>query len=283
MQQIAGMALTGDISEQSLFFIWGPGGNGKGTFIHTIESILGDYAEDAAMDSFTAHRSSQHPTDLASLRGARLVTASETESGAAWNEQRIKQLTGGDMISARFMRQDFFKYLPQFTLVIIGNDKPTLRTIDDAIRRRFNIIPFTVKPDTVDLKLGDKLQAEWPGILRWMINGCLDWQENGLIRPQSVLDATGAYFEEQDIFGQWLEDECEAEPTNRHKWETVAVLFKSWVGYSESAGEHPGSRKGFGEMMRRRGLTPDKGTRGVRRYLGIQLKNQESQRNDDNA
>jgi putative DNA primase/helicase len=85
MQQIAGMALTGDISEQSLFFIWGPGGNGKGTFIHTIESILGDYAEDAAMDSFTAHRSSQHPTDLASLRGARLVTASETESGAAWN------------------------------------------------------------------------------------------------------------------------------------------------------------------------------------------------------
>jgi putative DNA primase/helicase len=181
------------------------------------------------------------------------------------------------------MRQDFFKYLPQFTLVIIGNDKPTLRTIDDAIRRRFNIIPFTVKPDIVDLKLGDKLQAEWPGILRWMINGCLDWQENGLIRPQSVLDATGAYFEEQDIFGQWLEDECEAEPTNRHKWETVAVLFKSWVGYSESAGEHPGSRKGFGEMMRRRGLTPDKGTRGVRRYLGIQLKNQESQRNDDNA
>ena len=138
------------------------------------------------METFTASQSGdRHPTDLAMLNGARMVCASETEEGRAWAEVRIKQMTGNDVIAARFMRQDFFEYRPQFKLTIIGNHKPSLRNVDDAVRRRFNIVPFEFKPNPVDPHLEDKLRAEWPGILRWMIEGCLDWQRNGLLRPAS--------------------------------------------------------------------------------------------------
>jgi putative DNA primase/helicase len=104
------------------------------------------------------------------------------------------------------MRQDFFKYVPQFKLTIIGNHRPVLRNVDDAARRRFNMVPFIRKPPKVDKKLEEKLRFEWPAILRWMIEGCLDWQKNGLVRPASIEAATEAYFSEQDLFGQWLED-----------------------------------------------------------------------------
>jgi putative DNA primase/helicase len=138
----------------------------------------------AAMDTFTASRGDKHPTDLAMLRGARLVTASETEEGKAWAEARIKSLTGGDDFSARFMRQDFFEFKPAFKLCIIGNHKPVLQNVDDAARRRFNNIPFTRMPENPDRELEAKLMKEAPGILRWMIEGCLDWKRNGLMRPQ---------------------------------------------------------------------------------------------------
>lgn len=114
------------------------------------------------------------------LRGARFVTASETEEGRAWAESRIKSLTGGDKISARFMRQDFFTYQPAFKLTIVGNHAPVLRNVDEAARRRFNIVPFTRKPAVPDRQLEDKLRSEWPEILRWAIDGCLEWQRNGL-------------------------------------------------------------------------------------------------------
>ena len=142
LQQIVGYCLTGDTREHALFFIYGPGGNGKSVFLNTVSAIIGDYATTAAMDTFVASKSDRHPTDLAGLRGARLVAASETEEGRAWAEAKIKAITGGDPISARFMRQDFFTYRPQFKLVIVGNHKPVLKNVDDAAERRFNIIPF---------------------------------------------------------------------------------------------------------------------------------------------
>src|SRR3954470_14800580 len=160
LKQMAGYCLTGDLREHALFFIYGPGGNGKGVFLNTIVKVLGDYATTAAMDTFTASHGDKHPTDLAKLRGARMVTSSETEEGRAWAESRIKQMTGGDRISARFMRQDFFEFLPQFKLMIIGNHKPVLRNVDDAARRRFNIIPFNRKPANPDADLMQKLMAE---------------------------------------------------------------------------------------------------------------------------
>jgi putative DNA primase/helicase len=202
LQQWCGYCLTGSIREHALVFIYGDGKNGKTTFANVISGVLGDYAVTAPMDAFVASNHDKHPTELAMLRGARLATASETEEGRAWAESRIKQLTGGDRIAARFMRQDFFTFTPTFKLLIFGNHQPVLRIVDDAARRRFNIIPFNRKPAKPDLLLEEKLRAEWPGILRWMIIGCLDWQRNGLVRPACVLDATEAYFSDQDLFGQ---------------------------------------------------------------------------------
>ena len=271
LQQWTGYCLTGNTSAHALVFVYGPGGNGKSVFLNTVIGILGDYAATAAMDTFTAAHSDKHPTDLAMLRGARLVTASETEEGRAWAESRIKQMTGGDPISARFMRQDFFTYRPQFKLMIVGNHKPLLRNVDDAARRRFNIVPFTVKPDAPDLQLEEKLQAEWPGILRWAIDGCLDWQRNGLVRPESVVAATDDYFSDQDLFGHWLQEDCDAEPGNGYKTETSGALFASWSSFSMRAGEKSGSQKGFAAEMQKRGFVSDRVTGGKRIFRGVRL------------
>ncbi|MGA7346531.1 MAG: phage/plasmid primase, P4 family [Pseudolabrys sp.] len=152
--------------------------------------------------------------DADQKRGARLVTAVETEEGRRWAESRIKSLTGGEKISARFMRQDFFEFLPQFKLIIAGNHKPGLRSVDEAIRRRFNLIPFTITipPSERDELLPEKLKAELPGILAWMIRGCTDWLERGLSPPQMVT-TTAAYLESEDAVAAWIED-CAARDPN---------------------------------------------------------------------
>jgi putative DNA primase/helicase len=197
LQQWCGYCLTGVTREHALLFIYGPGKNGKSVLLNTVSRILAAYCRSAPMDTFTSSSGDKHPTDLAMLRGARLVTATETEEGRAWAEARIKQMTGGDPVTARFMRQDFFTYTPQFKLTIAGNHKPALKNVDDAARRRFNIVPFLHTPPQPDKHLEEKLQREWPGILRWMIDGCLDWQRAGLVRPKVVADATAEYFEAQ--------------------------------------------------------------------------------------
>ncbi len=255
LQQMAGYSLTGDTREHALFFVYGPGGNGKSVFLNTLVNILGDYACTSAMDTFTASGNDRHPTDLAMLKGARLVSVSETEEGRAWAESRIKQLTGGDKISARFMRQDFFEYLPQFKLLIVGNHKPVLRNVDDAARRRFNIIPFIHKPATPDRQLEQKLRSEYPAILRWMIDGCLDWQKNGLVKPAVVKQATQVYFDDQDLFGQWIEECC---VVGRGEWEATAKLYASWKAYADTNGDRPGSIKSFSASMVKREFVADR-------------------------
>ena len=233
--------------------------------------IMGDYATTAAMDVFIASAGDRHPADLAMLRGSRLVTASETEEGRQWAESRIKQLTGGDRITARFMRQDFFTFLPSFKLQIIGNHKPGLRNIDDAARRRFNLVPFVQTPAVPDRQLEEKLKAEWPGILRWMVDGCLAWQRDGLVRPASITTATEAYFADQDTFAAWLEEECDVDLGNSWKSETSADLFAAWQRYAKAANEAPMNRKAFGEKMQRSGFEIHRGAKGMRRYRGIRL------------
>lgn len=271
-QQWFGYCLTGDISEHALWFGFGEGGNGKGVLINTITGIMGDYAVTATMDVFVASRNERHSTELAMLQGARLVTASETEKGRAWAEARIKQLTGGDPITARFMRQDNFTFKPQFKLTLIGNHKPLLRGIDAAVKRRFNLVPFMNKPAVVDKKLEVKLRAEWPGIMAWLVRGCQQWQQRGLLRPESVRRATESYFDDQDITGQWIADECEVRPS-RAVYATTAMLFASWQRYATAAGEPVGNRKAFATELAQRGFEPFRdGHSKVRSLRGIRLK-----------
>jgi putative DNA primase/helicase len=248
LQQWCGYCLTGITREHALLFIYGPGGNGKSVFLNTVAAILGDYCRTAPMDTFTAAPGDRHPTDLAMLRGARLVTATETEEGRAWAEARIKQMTGGDPVSARFMRQDFFTFTPQFKLTITGNHKPVLRNVDDGARRRFNIVPFLHKPAQPDRQLEDKLREEWPGILGWMIDGCLDWQNNGLVRPKVVVDATAEYFAAQDLLGQWLADRCQAKAMSEA---SSSALYRDWSGWAKARGEEPGTNKSFSAALER--------------------------------
>ncbi|MGV7004909.1 phage/plasmid primase, P4 family [Desulfovibrio sp. QI0442] len=266
MQQMAGYCLTGQTKEHALFFIYGPGGNGKSVFLNILTALLAQYATTSAMTTFTASNNDQHPTDLAMLKGARLVCVSETEDGRAWAESRIKQLTGGDKITARFMRQDFFEFTPQFKLVIVGNHQPILRNVDAAARRRFNIIPFVHTPINPDSELESKLKAELPGIMRWAIDGCLDWQSNGLVRPEVVLAATDEYFESQDLFGRWFEEQCDT--SDKKAWIATKDLYASWAAYARRSGEEPGDVRRFGPMIARRGLPPkrikvDRGFSGV--------------------
>jgi P4 family phage/plasmid primase-like protien len=248
LQRWCGYCLTGDTREHALVFGHGGGGNGKSVFLDTVSGIMGDYAAVAAMDTFTASQGDKHPTDLAALRGARMVVASETEEGRAWAESRIKALTGGDKISARFMRQDFFTYQPQFKLTIIGNHKPVLKNLDEAMRRRMNLVPFTRKPVAKDLELKEKLKAEWPAILAWMIEGCLLWQQDGLTRPPVVVEATAEYFAEQDYFARWLAECCILDAALSTK---PAALLGSFHQWCQANGEEVADNKRLRGMIER--------------------------------
>ena len=272
LQVMSGYCLTGITREHSLFFLYGLGGNGKGVFVNTIAQIMGSYHVAANMDVFTASRYDRHPTELARLAGARLVTASETEEGRAWAESRIKQLTGGDPVAARYMRKDFFEYTPQFKLVFLGNHKPVLRNVDDAAKRRFNVIPFVNKPEKPDPELPEKLKPEYPGILQWMIDGCLAWQRKGLVKPEAVQRETESYFADQDVFTQWL-TEC-TEKKYATIGETSARLFSSWRAWAQQQGEDPGTAKSFVEKMTAAGFQYSKNTpgqHGKRGFRGISL------------
>jgi putative DNA primase/helicase len=271
LQQWCGYCLTGVTHEHALVFVYGPGGNGKSVFLNILTRIFGDYVKTAAMDTFTSSKNDKHPTELAMLRGARLVTASETEEGKAWAEARIKQLTGGDVIAARFMKQDFFEYLPQFKLLVVGNHTPALHNVDAAAKRRINIVPFILTPSAPDQELEGKLFREAGGILQWMIDGCLDWQANGLSRPVCVQDATKDYFDEQDLLGQWIEDCCDVELGTKRLWDRSADLFDSWSAFSREAGEESGTKTAFGSAMRKKGFKPEKIV-GARAFRFIRLK-----------
>lgn len=271
LQEWCGYGLTGDTREHALLFAYGGGGNGKSVFINTYSKLLGDYALTAAMETFTAARGERHSTDVAMLKGARLVTASETEEGRAWAEARIKQMTGADPITARFMRRDNFTYTPQFKLTIVGNHAPVLHNVDEAMRRRFRIVPFDRRPAKPDRKLEDKLRDEWPQILSWMVAGCLRWQDRGLSHPKAMRVATAAYFEAQDVFGQWIEDSCETGP---REWEPTGHLFDSWTKFAKANGEEAGSAKRFSGNLSKRGFRPDKMSDSSRQriFRGISIK-----------
>jgi len=268
LQRFAGYALTGLTSEHVLVFLYGTGANGKSVFMSTIAGVLGDYHQTAPVATFTASRGERHPTELAGLRGARLVTATETEEGQRWDESKIKLTTGGDRISARLMGHDFSEYTPQFKLLIAGNHKPSVRRVDEAMRRRMHLVSLnvTIPAEERDKNLVERLRDEWPGILQWMIDGCLDWQHDGGLRPpEAVSAATAAYLEAEDVVAAWLHEACDIAPDG---WVPVRILYYSWKTWCARNGEHPGSTKRFSQNLEARGYQPDRHNSG-RGFRGI--------------
>jgi len=270
LQRVLGYGLTGLTREHALFFGYGTGANGKSVLLSTVAGILGEYHRTAPIEAFIATKSDRIPNDIAGLRGARIVTATETEEGRGWAEAKIKNLTGGDKISARFMRAEWFEFLPAFKLVIAGNHKPSLRSVDEAIRRRFHLIPFgvTIPPEERDGELAEKLRAEWPGILAWMIAGALEWQAGGLKPPQAVRDATEDYLAAEDATAAWIDDRCDRDP---NAWAPSRALFASWTSWATAAGEPVGSQKRFSQTLETRGFTRRK-TEVAQGFIGLRVR-----------
>lgn len=234
--------------------------------------MLGDYPAVAPIAAFLASRNERHETELAKLQGARLVTAQETEEGRRWDEAKVKALTGGDRIAARFMRQDFFEFDPIFKLVIAANNKPALRSVDEAWRRRLNLIPFavTISDDKRDIDLTEKLRAEWPGVLKWAIDGCLEWQNGGLDPPDAVLGATADYLENEDLIAQWIAERC---ARGADKKARSFALYSDWKAWMSAANEPIGGHKGFTKTLEKHGFHKAReGGTGERMIAGLALR-----------
>ena len=238
LQAWSGYGLTGDTSEEKFVFIYGPGGNGKGTFLHTISAILNDYAARADVGVFMVRKNEPHKQEIARLAGVRSLTTSEIAQGQTFNINRLKDFTGRDgKIEANFMKQNSFEFMPQFKITIVGNTQPRLPNVDDAMRRRMILVPFTQTPVKVDTTLKDQLRAEYPGILRWMIDGELRRARQGLaaLVPSAVATATEEYLEEQNMLKLWAGERCVFGPSEKM---AVARAFEDYKSWCYSRGEH---------------------------------------------
>jgi putative DNA primase/helicase len=240
LQRLMGYALTGSTAEEIIVFIYGPEGTGKTTFMETIAKLMGDYATVAVIESLTQRKntmSDRHSTDIAKLQGARLARAAETEEGRYWAAAKIKELTGGDTTTARFMRRDNVDFAPKCKIIIHGNHKPKLRN-SEGVRRRLVLVDFPHQiPDaSKNSNLKEELKAEAPGILAWCIRGCLEWQEDGLNAPEKVQASTRTYFEEQENVRRWLDDCCEL-TGNPNDTARAAVLYQRYKQWAADHGE----------------------------------------------
>lgn len=270
LQRAVGYALTGDVSEHCLFLLYGTGRNGKTTFMETLAALLGDYAQTTPTETLLVRREGGIPNDLARLVGARLVSASESEDGKRLSEALIKQLTGGDTISARFLRAEFFDFRPTFKLFFRTNHKPIVRGTDEGIWSRLKLLPFEVQiPDAErDKSLPDRLRQELPGILNWALAGCLAWQQDGLGTPGDVTDATQAYRQEMDLLGSFLEESC---VLGHQRHVSASDLYKAFSAWAESNGERPMAQRTLGLKLTERGFRVERGTGGQRRWTGLTL------------
>jgi putative DNA primase/helicase len=270
VQKAIGYSMTGDVSEQVLFFLHGGGANGKSTFLNAILHALGDYGRQSAPDLLMFKYGNEHPTAQADLLGRRFVTTIEAQEGRRMAEVMVKQLTGGDMVTARRMREDFFSFAPTHKIWLAANHKPVIRGTDYAIWRRIRMVPFTVQIPAAeqDPMLPAKLEAELPGILRWAVEGCLAWQREGLEPPAAVRAAVDEYRSEMDTVGQFIEERCDLERTALTK---SGVLRKSYEGWCEANGERPMSTTAFGLRLQEKGLRREHGRRGSS-YEGIAVR-----------
>jgi len=281
LQRLCGYFLTGDVSEEILTFIYGPGGNGKGVLLGALTGIMGDYAVNVPIEAFMADSRVNAEYYRAQMAGTRLVTASETEAGATWAESQLKEMSGNETpLSAREPYGKPFTFRPQFKISIVGNHAPKLKGRSAAMERRLRIIPFEQAPVRPDPDLKDKLRAEWPAILRWMIDGCLAWQRDRLGTAEAIRAATTRYFEQQDSFGMWLEERCIRDKSLSVRPAALIADFNAWA---RENGEKSLSANEFAELVDR---TPDlKRTRsnGMRLVWGVGLKSDNSKAYENDA
>ncbi len=270
LQRAVGYALTGHTSEQVLLLLYGTGANGKSTFLETIRALLGDYATQTDFTTFLKREGEGVRNDLARLVGTRFVSAVEAEAGVPLAEALVKQVTGGDIITARFLFREFFEFRPTFKLWLAANHKPNVRGSDHGIWRRIRLVPFTVTIPEVerDPKLLEKLAAELPGILDWAVRGCLDWREHGLGAPDAVKAATASYREEMDAFGGFLDEAC---VVHEAASVTAKELYTAYQAWCEANGERARSQKALAMGLRERGFAAVR-TNKARGWAGLRLR-----------
>lgn len=269
LQRAIGYSLTGDTSEQCLFLLHGAGANGKSTLLNIIGFLLGDYAQTAIFDTFLAKKEERSVNnDIARMQGKRFVSAIESEGERRLSEVLVKQLTGGDTITARYLFAEFFEFIPQFKIWLACNHKPVVRGTDLAIWRRIRLIPFniTIPEAERDKHLSEKLQAELPGILAWAVQGCLEWQRGGLKTPAEVKQATNEYQGDMDTIGAFLSECCILTPEVKAKASELYGAYKEWC---EAGGEHALSQRCFGLRLTEKGLKSVKSSGNYWKGVGI--------------
>jgi putative DNA primase/helicase len=276
MQRAIGYSLTGCISEQCLFFLFGTGSNGKSTLAECLQDLFGDYALKTSSSLYTLDRHGKEPADaIARLVGKRFVTGSETEEGDDLAESRVKDITGGDTLTGRELYCSAFNFKPSHKLWIYGNHRPNVRGNDHGIWRRLKLVPFRVQisESEKDPDLGKKLREELPGILNWAINGCLEWQRVGLGEARAVVEATADYREDEDELGEFITRMC----WNEGEVER-GTLYSAFITWAESRGNRylPKQTSFSKRIAERPGIKSRKS--GPQRYwVGISLRTREEQ------
>ena len=251
IQKAVGYSLTGSTAEQCAFFLYGTGRNGKSTFIDVIRDVFGDYAANIQPETIMVKSSQSNAinSDIARLKGARLVTSVEPNEGVRLNEGLLKQLTGDDTVTARKLYSEEFEFKPEFKLWMATNHKPIIRGTDTGIWRRIHMIPFDVQipEDKVDKNLTHKLKAEMTGIFKWCIDGCLMWQREGLQMPAAVLKSVREYRREMDVISAFIEDKCTLEGTVQ-----ASTLYAAYVSWADSNNEYCMSNTKFSTEIAKR-------------------------------
>jgi putative DNA primase/helicase len=270
LQKAIGYSLTGIVSEKAMFILQGPKDTGKSTFVETMQMLFGEYGMKIQTQSLMWKRERQQSNDIAMLKGARFVHASEAEERERLAESQIKEMTGGDTLSARFLHAEFFQFQPEFKLWLSTNQKPKVSN-DDAVWGRLKIIRFAVQipEDQQDKSLKRKLQQELPGILRWAVEGCHKWQRDGLGTPPEIVGATSDYRKEQDVLGHFIDDQLEFVDSHSLLSRVLYEAYKSWC---TDNGEKIESQRALGLKLSERGLCNDRTTGGKTRWLGVRLR-----------
>lgn len=271
IQKAMGYALSGDVSEQCLFILWGTGANGKSTFLNVMLELFGDYALSTGIETFMK-KNSEQSNDIARLKGMRLVTTSEIEQGRQISESLIKMVTGEDGLTARFLYGEYFSFKPTFKIFMATNHKPKIRGADNGIWRRIKMIPFTVTipPEQRDKNLTEKLIAENSGILNWLLKGYAMWKKEGLEEPAAVKEANEEYRMDMDSVGTFVTDCLELDTSLQWRLPTN-LLYQTYIKWCSKNNERVMSQKWLGMRMSEKGFKRVI-TNGQRLWCGLAVK-----------